>query len=162
MADVNAKLMSSPLPYANADIPANWENRNILQVKIEVYSSGLRQACFVFNGQKSTVISWMSRDRLICSSYQAPDHEKLDLLDVAGEAPFRFSVHETRGGCEGTCGFLSAVEPGSDCPSLAGGPVRPYFLYSTRGSSCARWHRGDEYGIGDLFVVSVLMCDLNS
>ena len=54
----------------------------LLQVSIKLFKNGNRCAFFVFNGSNSNSDNWMSKDRLISTSYGDTKNENLEYTQL--------------------------------------------------------------------------------
>lgn len=57
---------------------------SLFQVKVEIYSLGVRKTWFYFDATASDKESWMAADRLIASPYSEMKSEDFDAFSVAG------------------------------------------------------------------------------
>ncbi|XP_062612932.1 uncharacterized protein LOC134274697 [Saccostrea cucullata] len=96
-----------------SDIINDWTKRNIQKVKISLSSQGQVAAFFEFDGRSTTSMNWMSKSRLINSSYSDLDEASMHYCEIRFRENLRvhrmFYIAAPHNKCEGDSGWLVVI-----------------------------------------------------
>jgi len=143
--------------YRNNVVLDNWGF--IDQVAFVVYKGGRPVAHVVFNGEGSDNLNWLSKDRIISSSFTDIKGASANIFSVVGGGKRRFFMNKNYGGCSKDAGWFVAVDGDANDVSCSWeqGRVRrsgfPSFLYA-KNNKAAKWDSG-KVDVADTIAVFV-------
>lgn len=153
-----AVLVNNGIDYKDSWVDSNWSE--ILSVRVSMYSQGSEVAHIDFNGAGTTKSDFFQLANVTGSSWTGVGGG--NFFSIAGDPGNQrhWFVQNNYGGCSVDRGWMVVLEARSgpctwdNTGRLALGDTTRGFLYSTL-TSHGNWNISSEYGVADVFAVSV-------
>ncbi|KAK7497925.1 hypothetical protein BaRGS_00010796, partial [Batillaria attramentaria] len=130
-------------------------------VRLGFYRNGNEVAFAEFNGTGSTARNWMSRARLLSSSWATLKTQGGNVFSIEGDSTNNtrwrrfFANRYYHNNCTSDRGWFAVLDRHDACPWTTGRHPYPAFLFSRLTNDHAAWNNPAEVETADVLAVTV-------